>query len=250
VSRPRTQADRDRDEQHADAHEGERRRTPRNHPAVPDDPESADTYTERRLVVPASDAKGRSERIWVRLQPSLIRACQMLVASKMYPWKTPGDFQRFAIYDTMRRLMRDAPPKVNSILLQLEAMKDILQHEEMQAEFVGVFERATRVIEVYRNAGANDEARRVIAELRAQINGMPDGYWKTRHRRDLGARFKDLMQGDAGGSFIELTEPPVDVVEQILHRRPVPDADEDSPHRAPHTGDDDDETSLDEGDLD
>lgn len=246
MTRPRTQADRERDAQHADAHEGDRdrRRAARQHPAVPDDPESADTYTERRLVVPASDAKGRSERIWVRMQPSLIRACQMLVASKLYPWKTPGDFQRFAIYDTMRRLMRDAPPKVTSILLQLEAMKDILQHEEMQAEFVGVFERATRVIEVYRNAGAHDEARRVIAELRAQINGMPDGYWRARHRKDLGARFKDLMQGEAGGSFIELTEPPA-MSAAALH-----DRDEDSQHRAPHTGDEDDETSLDEGDLD
>lgn len=235
----------------ADTHDTPAARERRNRtqrpdaPAIDDEPDPRDSFTERRLVVPASDTKGRSERIWVRMPPLMIRGCQMLVASGQYPWKTPGDFQRFAIHDAMRRLQRDAPSEVVSVISQVEAMKGILQHEEMHAEFLGVFERMSRVVEAYRASNAHDEARRTIAEMRAQINGMPSGYWRSEYRKKLKERYGALMNADDAGNFIELGRSVTRSVEA------TGDEHEDESGRPPH-GDDDDEvaTTDSERDLD
>jgi len=227
------------------AHDDRRTTKERGKYAIDDDADPLDSFTERRLIVPASDMRGRSERIWVRMQPLLIRACQMLVASKKFPWKTPGDFQRFAIADTIRRLLRDAPEKVQTVHAQMEAMKDILIHEEMHAEFAGIFERASRVIEMYRSTGARDEARRLISELRAQINAMPDGYWKGKHRKELSDRYRDLMDGAGeSGGFIDLGGGGGSASGSGTGSS---EGDEDR-DRPPH--DEDDESGLDERDLD
>lgn len=226
-------------------------------PAIDDEPDALDSFTERRLVVPASDTKGRSERIYLRVPPLMIRASQMLVASKRYPWKTPGDFHRFAIMDAYRRLQRDAPAEVVSVIGQIEAMKGLLQHEEMHAEFLGIFERMSRVLEAYRNSNAHGEARRVVAELRAQINAMPAGYWREEYRKKLKERYGNLMSGDNEGNFVALGDGIERTSKQTVRERNVageqtPDAgDDEDETRPPHLDDDDDGNVTDaEHDID
>lgn len=152
-------------------------------------------FAERDYRIASSDARGRTERVWVRLPPYLIRIVQTIVSKGPYPWQTPSDAYRFAIYWGLR-LLQHNPPEAATIFAQVQAMNDILVREEDHQAFKAVFDRATNVLNEYQREGAMDEARRVLGELDARINQMAAGYWKTKYAKTLRERFGPMMRGE------------------------------------------------------
>lgn len=151
-------------------------------------------FAEKDYRISATDAKGRTERVWVRLPPYLVRLVQTIVSKGPYPWDTPSDAYRFAIYWGLR-LLKHNPPQTQTVFAQVQAMNDILTREADNVAFRAVFDRARDVLNEYQREGALDEARRVLGELDGRINAMPLGYWRTKYGEALRQQFGPLMRG-------------------------------------------------------
>lgn len=155
----------------------------------------APDFTERDFRIAAMDSQGRTERIHVRLPPYMVRAVQVLVGMRIYPWAAPSDAFRFAIYWGLK-LLHDLPPEVSMVFSQVQAMNDILLREQDAISFKHTFEKAREIVLEYQRENALGEARRLIGELGARINQMPDGYWKEKYRSMVRQEFGYVMRGD------------------------------------------------------
>lgn len=151
-------------------------------------------FAEKDYRISATDGKGRTERVWVRLPPYLVRLVQTIVAKGPYPWETQSDALRFAIYWGLR-LLKHNPPVTQTVFAQVQAMNDLMTREQDHIAFRAVFDRARDVLNEYQREGAIDEARRVLAELDGRISAMPPGYWRSKYAETLRAQFGPMMRG-------------------------------------------------------
>jgi hypothetical protein len=156
--------------------------------------------SERGYIIPAQDGKGHHIRLYCRAMPAVGRMVADLHASRKYPFRTMGDLVRWCIVDGTKRLMAGAG--VQSVTAQADAMIAVLQDEEFQIHFMEFFNYLKRVTDHYSEAGAPGEARRVVALARAQIQGMPAGFWQQRYQGELLKRYDKLLQAiDDQGSW-------------------------------------------------
>jgi hypothetical protein len=161
-----------------------------------DEPASA---SERDYIIPARDARGESIRVWCRAMPAVGRLLSLVIASKRYPFRLQGDVVRWCIVTGVKRLLAGAGV-ANSDYMQMIAMNEILVEEEYQIAFRVYFNRLRAVVDHYREANADGEARRVVSHARGRIIGMQDGYWKDRHLQELLTHYGTLLDADGVGA--------------------------------------------------
>jgi hypothetical protein len=158
-------------------------------------PPAKTKYRPEDFIVPGKDSKGESTRVWVRIQPGYERAMKSLVASRKFPFKEVNDIIRLGIHRTIKMLeqMEDVP----NYTTPLEAANELLAQEEYFREFGAFMQTADNVISRHMAEGAQGEARRVVAELKATLEKMPVGYWRKKFLKALDDKFGHLI---AGGS--------------------------------------------------
>lgn len=167
------------------------------------DPGPIDTLSanERDYIIPAQDAKGHHARLYCRTIPAVARMVADVHASRKYPFRTVGDLVRWCIVHGTKRLAAGAG--INTVTAHADAMIAVFQDEEFQLQFMEFFGYMQRITNTYVEASAAGEARRVAALARAQIEAMPDGYWKDKYREELLRRYSTLLNAAdiAPGSF-------------------------------------------------
>lgn len=164
---------------------------------------------ERDFILPAQDAKGHHARLYCRVIPAVARMVSDVHASRKYPFRTVGDLVRWCIVTGTKRLAAGAG--INSVIAHADAMIAVFQDEEFQLQFLEFFHYMQKITNSYVEMGAPGEARRVAALARAQIEAMPDGYWKEKYREELLRRYRSLLDapGVTRGSFDLDAPPPV-----------------------------------------
>ena len=156
-------------------------------------------YDPSDYIVPAQDNKGHSERLWVRVQPMLDRQIDIIRNSKHFPFRTKGDVVRFAIDKTVRELLSQAEKsgeRLASVMTQVDVIKDFVRDEIYHQDFIQTFEDFNRVIQRYLGSNAMGEAKRVIAQVDAYIERMPDCYWKTEYKKKMDKDYGHLFSDD------------------------------------------------------
>lgn len=154
---------------------------------------------ERQYLIPASDARGHSERVYCRVQPAVLRLLEEVVGSHKYPFRTRGDALRYCVVNGLKKLAA-RKEGIPSVIAQAEVVLDILRDDEFQHQFALVFDRLREVVERYQSAGAHGEARRVVSQARANFDAMPEGYWKARYLRELIEKYGLLLDGKTDGT--------------------------------------------------
>jgi hypothetical protein len=168
------------------------------------DPGPVDTalpINERDYILPAQDSKGHHARLYCRTIPATARMVSDVHASRKYPFRTVGDLVRWCVDFGVRRLA--AGKGINTVTAHADTLIAMYQDEEFQLQFLEVFTYGQKIVNTYLEAGAAGEARRVVALTRAQIEAMPDGYWKDRYREELLKRYRSLLDapGVVAGTF-------------------------------------------------
>jgi hypothetical protein len=153
---------------------------------------------EREYIIPAQDAKGHNTRLYCRAPPAVGRLVSDILASRKYPFRTIGDLVRWCIVTGSKRLA--SGKGIKSVTAQADAIIDILRDEVFQLDFLEVFNNLRSVVDSYLASKAPGEARRVVAQMRAQIEAMPEGYWRSRYQDELLTRYGSLLdaQGESG----------------------------------------------------
>ena len=175
-------------------------------PELPDDEQPTEYEIEHKMLktpllmlpdiaffTPGRDAGGASERIFVRVTPRMRDWLASYTNDKRFPFKGLNHLARWCIEQGLRKLDRIRPTP--TLTTQIAAMQNVLYEEEIAAAFAQVFAQAEARISHYLQDGAKGEACRVVASLRHEIDGIPDGYWKGKYKREIQTRWGDLLKG-------------------------------------------------------
>lgn len=141
--------------------------------------------------IPASDTKGHSERLYVRVSPKLADQLDSIFNTRMFPYKSKGHLLRHAIYRHINYLETLAPFPSN--MKQIEAIDEILREEEFHSQFEEIYRRMESQISVYIRTGDIDHAKSLVERVRTRIKGMPEGDWKKKYMRSLKEQFSHLL---------------------------------------------------------
>lgn len=144
------------------------------------------------FYVPASDTKGHSERIWCRIIPGLARQMEEIIQARKFPYKTVSDMIRHAIRRHLVWLNEQDPTP--SVTMCVGAIIEIMRQEEEGKEFQAVIERICKGVEYHLNAKAEVEAVKLVLRVVAQMEAMPDGYWKDRYKTEVEKKFGWLLK--------------------------------------------------------
>lgn len=146
----------------------------------------------------ATDAQGHSMRLAFRIQPQVGRVMQELIREFDSFYKEPGDLIRHAIREHIRKLQAirefDDDDRIATTMKQVDAMLDILQMEEEQANFEQVMQRTEQVIQNLQGKGAPGETARLIRDLKFHIKQMRSDFWRDRYLDQLKHKFHHLEQ--------------------------------------------------------
>lgn len=150
----------------------------------------APKYDPSQFFVAPADAKGVSYRKTFRIPPDMEKGIEVLIASKRFPFQTDGEFLRWAVMRGFREL--EAMEPVGSVGKQVEILSAWLTEETAFSEFTEAFQQLEHTVSRYMADSAPEQALRIVAVARFQIEQMPEGYWRDRYLEELHKRFNQL----------------------------------------------------------
>lgn len=151
-------------------------------------------YDPADFIIPASDAKGHSERVWCRLQPGHDRQLDVILRSRKFPFRTKGDIIRWATVRGLRIL--EQMEEVPSVMKQVDMMMDVLNDEQLNQDCMLVFEKTRERVASYISTGSTGQARRLIAQQKHLAEGIPDEYWRGAYLDRLDKEFGYLLEAN------------------------------------------------------
>lgn len=149
-------------------------------------------YDPTEFSIPASDDKGHSEKLWVKLPPEYAHEITAIVHSPLFPWTTPAALIRWCIHHGLKFLFSLKVEHPNHFAM-IEANNRIVQRYELASAFGRSIERASEQVNTLIAQGAKAEAARMINELRASAKKMPPGFWRDKYIGDIETRFGYLI---------------------------------------------------------
>jgi hypothetical protein len=144
--------------------------------------------------VPASDAKGHSERLWVRCQPQVLGQIERVMSSKVFPYRTRGDLIRHALIRHLKWLDSQEGVRIKSVMAEVDVINEILREEQSKRETEDVVNRMSDTVSMFLSRGASQEAKRLVVTVLNQINNMPEGYWRESCRQAVYSRYGYLLK--------------------------------------------------------
>lgn len=154
--------------------------------------------------IPASDMQGHSARHYFRTIPQMTRVVAMLVDSKKFPYRTKGDLLRHALHRHVKWLEKQ--DKVKSVSGQVNAIVELMRDEEMNSDFMLVFDKLAQRISVHLASGSLGEATRLLRVVQDHIKQMPDGYWRDRYNTQFKSKFGHLIKRNKKANLREVED--------------------------------------------
>ena len=153
--------------------------------------------------VPATDLKGHSARFQFRAAPTLARVLDTLIQSKQFPYRRIGDILRHATYRHVEWLK--GVGSVSSVGGCVDAALDILRDDEMNADFLLLFEKLSERVGYYLKTGEDADAQKIVLRVKMQILSMPEDRWRDKYLAELERKFSRLLTGAEMMDFSDLT---------------------------------------------
>jgi hypothetical protein len=153
-------------------------------------------YNPDEFIVPAQDEKGHSSRTTVRVASELERDIDIIIQSRVFPYKTSGDLLRHGLVRHLEFLHRLEKGFPKHLLMAHMAQMDLLREEEMRLAGHLVFKKLQDQVEAYLAAGEPGEARRVAAIIIARLVGVSDTAWRRKFERRFRRQYASLLDGD------------------------------------------------------
>lgn len=150
------------------------------------------SWTE--FIVPATDTKGHSNFERVASSPMLSAEIENIVASRMFPYRRPGEFWRHAAMKLLAWL-RDLEPRMQSTYYgALLAEQDILKEEQVKQQTEQTIRRQDEQLNLLLERGDEEEAAALAYRLGRQLDHLPDTSWKRRYVRTFTRKYGALAE--------------------------------------------------------
>lgn len=147
----------------------------------------------REFIVPASDGRGHSDRIWLRIQSGHDRQMSIVLNSKWFPYRSKGDIIRHAIVRHLSWLETLAP--MQSVTAQVDSILEMMREEEFNNEFKEVMSRLDDQVSHYLASGQVGRARSLVARVLSKVEQMPESEWKDSYVQTINEKYSSMAAG-------------------------------------------------------
>lgn len=161
----------------------------------------------REWIHSAVDNKGHDAKTNLRVQPAIARQINVIVKSGQFPYRTPGELMRHAIYNHLMWLA-SINHNIPNVMAQVDAINEMLCDEAMLQEQAQVLGNLLGVVERHLTMGDVPSAQRTVEKAMTNIDRMPPGAWRDSYRERFTQAFKNGGRRVAtGGGAAQLQGP-------------------------------------------
>jgi hypothetical protein len=129
-------------------------------------------YTELEWMNPTANDTGQSVRLWARVTPEMERAIQVCVSSGKFPYCTPDDLIRHAVYRHLYWLHQLESVQKHA-LLALESLSALYRDDTYRVQVAERVEAMLRHCMEHLERGFVGEAARLAQDVRAIVDSVP-----------------------------------------------------------------------------
>ncbi len=147
-------------------------------------------YTDLEWLNPATNDKGQSIKMWLRVTPEMERAIHVVLAQRHFPYTTPDEIIRHAVYRHLFWLAHLEPDMPQHVLMAMDSLLEILRDETFKGEMQERIEPLIKRCIDLAQRGHTKEAKRILATVNAIATMVPDGPY----RETLKLRVQDLTR--------------------------------------------------------
>jgi len=108
----------------------------------------------------------------------------IVVGSKRFPYRTPQELVRHAVYEHLRWL-EQIDGTVPSVMGVVDSINALLLDEQMLQEQADILSRHLAMVERHLQMGAYASAHRVCATAFALLDRLPPGEWRDSYRQKV-----------------------------------------------------------------
>lgn len=146
---------------------------------------------------PSTDEKGHASALTVRIPPNWVAQIDRVVKDRSSEFLNRGDFIRQAIYSyfSIVHAQRENPTGNTAMLHALEVL---MEEERLQVRGEKVIKRLHKIVQMYMDKGAGQEALRLILLTLDGVRNMEPGYWQDSFAGEIKERYAGLLSGAKG----------------------------------------------------
>lgn len=150
-----------------------------------------ENYDPTHYLVPAQDHNGHSIRVWCRIQPTVDHEIDAIIASKKWPFRVKGDFIRYCIYDTVKRMER-MKPVPNSMIVVADVIMEQCRQQELWLRFRSSIDALEHTVKSFMESGNEEEALKLLSHTRAQVLKLEEAVWRDQYLAEFDKRWGHL----------------------------------------------------------
>jgi len=155
--------------------------------------EQTQVYDPSHYIVPGQDHKGHSVRLWCRVQPTVDHEIEAIVQSHNWPFKTKGDFCRWAIWEGVRRLEKMATVP-GSMLVVAESIMESCKVSSQWLKFQSSVDATEITVKALIDSGNEVEALKLLSNLRNQVMRLEEASWRDQWMVQFDKRFSHVWE--------------------------------------------------------
>lgn len=151
-------------------------------------------YKYEDFIVPASDTKGHSDRLTFRCKGGHLRKASEFIHTRKFPYKTPSDLFRHALYRHLQWLAF-LEPTIKTHLGIMEATVEIARTQQILLQFKNTIEEVRETVEQLESVGMRGQARKLIFDIKKMIDAeTSDDVWREKLEEELQTRYGHLLK--------------------------------------------------------
>lgn len=153
--------------------------------------EEIDTF-----VIAGRDDRGAHMEVRISMPPAMVRAIQIIVRSLRFPYIDVASLIRHAIKRHLywTTALRNSIPR--HILPGLEAVMDVARDDDMRTRVEEALARTESQIDRHMRSGESAEALKMLASIRAKLEGVQDSTWTRRFANEIDHKYRDCFNSD------------------------------------------------------
>lgn len=146
-------------------------------------------------VIPTRDAQGHHTRMWINMPPLMKDLLNKIVGEKAFPYRSAPAVVRHAIIRHAKWLAAQCDnPDLKSVVVQVDAVLDIMRDEDFQADFLLTFDKLQERVTAFTANGDYDQATFFLLRVRNALKKMPSGYWSSRYVTEFDRKFQHILE--------------------------------------------------------
>ena len=158
-------------------------------------------YSPVDWLVPASDAKGHSERVYIRIQPGYLGMIQDVINSGKFPLNSTNDFIRLAIKELAERCLSLESELGPSILSELKMYDQMMSKKtyKLQADkrLSALRDYVDECVK-WPSGNGKGEAYKVIMQTRRVFENLPDDFYRDYCLEEIDKQFGPFIRSMKG----------------------------------------------------